>query len=214
MVDVFSKQNKNNTALYCLPLSMRLLTLVICISLSCVVRAQVNDKLGVKGPIKYNNTLFHLSFADKSNGNYYVQEYLPAGDKVESFHNMMSIFLLVDTLSVRNAVKAKADELEKRKKEDPVCRYELNESPDGKEIMVDFVLAQAKGDKVAVVEFNIYRYKQIILADGKKALIIYAYSKRGYSDGITAFFDDLKENRIRYLNGMITADMPDIKQLN
>ncbi len=190
---------------------MRSLTLVICVLLHGVASAQVNDKLGIKGPLKYNSMLFSLAFADKSNGNYYVQEYLPPGDKVETFHNMLSIFLLADTLSVRSAVKAKADELEKRKKDDPVCRYELNQSPDGKEIMVDFVLAQAKGDKVAVVEFTIYRYKQITLADGAKALMIYAYSKRGYGDEIKAFFDDLKENRIRYLNGMITSDMPAVK---
>lgn len=192
---------------------MRSLTLVICILFCHLAHSQVTDKLGVKGPLKYNNMLFSLAFADKSNGNYYVQEYLPPGDKVETFHNMLSIFLLADTLSVRSAVKAKADELEKRKKDDPVCRYELNQSPDGKEIMVDFVLAQAKGNKVAVVEFNIYRYKQIELTNGKKALMIYAYSKRGYGDGITGFFNDLKENRFRYLNGMITSDMPGIKQL-
>lgn len=190
---------------------MRSLTLVICILFCHLAHSQVTDKLGVKGPLKYNNMLFSLAFADKSNGNYYVQEYLPPGDKVETFHNMLSIFLLADTLSVRSAVKAKADELEKRKKDDPVCRYELNQSPDGKEIMVDFVLAQAKGNKVAVVEFNIYRYKQVTLSDGAKALMIYAYSKRGYGDDITAFFDDLKENRIRYLNGMITSDMPAVR---
>ena len=190
---------------------MRSLILVILVLLAQIESLAQVDKIGVAGPLKYNSTLFRLAFADKSNGNYYVQEYLPPGDSLGSFHNMMSIFLLVDTLSVRQAVKQKIAELDKRKKEDPVCRYELNESPDGKEIMVDFVLAQANGDKISIVEFNIYRYKQVALYKGKKALMIYAYSKRGYDDGVKPFFDELKNDRIKYLNGMITTDLPVIR---
>lgn len=60
---------------------------------------------------------------------------------------------------------------------------------------------------MTVVEFNVYRYKQIEISKKKKAIIVYAFSKRNYGEGITAFFKTLKADRTEYLNEMILADI-------
>ena len=61
-----------------------------------------------------------------------------------------------------------------------------------------------------VQEFNIYRYKPIVLDDIKKAILVYAYSKRAYRADITPFFKSLKSERVNLLNTMIASEMPTV----
>jgi hypothetical protein len=49
------------------------------------------DNIGVKGSFKFNDTNFTLSWSSRVNENYYVQEYLPKGEKLDSFKNMITI---------------------------------------------------------------------------------------------------------------------------
>ena len=169
------------------------------------------DRIGVTGPLKFSKTSFNLAWADKPNDKYYIQEYLPKGEKLESFNQMLTIHLFDIDIKTKDAVNQKINELTEKKKIDPTCNYQLIESPDGKEFIVTFFLGESKNDKMTIVEFNIYRYKQIEIAKKKKAIIVYTYSKRGYGADITAFFDTLKTERINYLNEMISVEIPKIR---
>ena len=168
------------------------------------------DRIGVKGPLEFNQTNFKLVWTDHPNDNYYIQEYLPDGEKVESFNQMLTIHLFDTDIETKDAVGQKVKELTERKKTDAVCNYQVTESPDGKEFIVDFLLGESKNDKMTIVEFNVYRYKQIEISKKKKAIIVYAYSKRSYGDEITNFFKTLKADRTNYLNQMISADIPSV----
>lgn len=166
------------------------------------------DRLGVKGPLVFNKTNFNLSWTDKPNENYFIQEYLPEGEKADSFNQMLTIHLFNTDVSTKEAVAQKIEELNARKKTDAVCNYKVNESPDGKEFIIDFLLGESKNDRMTIVEFNVYRYKQIEISKNSKAVVVYAYSKRSYGDGITEFFGTLKQDRVSFLNQMISADLP------
>ena len=168
------------------------------------------DRLGVKGPLEFNKINFKLAWTDKPNDIYYIQEYLPDGEKLESFSQMLTIHLFDTDIKTKDAVGQKVKELTERKKTDAVCNYQVTESPDGKEFIVDFLLGESKDDKMTIVEFNVYRYKQIEISKKKKAIIVYAYSKRSYGDNITNFFKTLKADRTNYLNQMISADIPTV----
>jgi len=168
------------------------------------------DRIGVPGPLAFNKTAFNLAWTSKPSDNYYIQEYLPKGDNVDRFNQMISIFLLVGETKLYDAVQQKVNELNARKKTDPTCNYIVNQNPDKSEYMVDFVLADSKNDKMEVEEFNIYRYKQVDLGD-KKGILVYAYSKRAYGDDITPFFKNLKTDRVDLLNAMIGSEMPTIQ---
>jgi len=167
-----------------------------------------DDRLGVKGPLKFNNINFHLVWADKPSEKYHLQEYLPEGEKVETFNEMLTIHLFDTDIKTKDAVQQKIKELTKRRKTDPVCNYVVTESPDGKEFMVDFLLSESKGYEMTIVEFNVYRYKQVDIGANNKGIIVYAYSKRSYGDDITPFFKTLKNDRTEYLNQMISAEIP------
>ena len=169
------------------------------------------DRLGVKGPLEFNAVNFNLVYSDKPSDTYYIQEYLPEGEKLESFTQMMTIHLFVTDIKTKDAVQQKIKELNKRKKTDAVCNYEVTESPDGKEFMLDFLMGESKNDEMTIVEFNVYRYKQIEISNNKKAIIVYAYTKRSYGEDITDFFKTLGDDRTNYLNQMISAEIPTVK---
>ena len=123
--------------------------------------------------------------------------------------NCYQFFYLLK-IKTKDAVLQKISELKTRKKTDPTRNYILNQSPDGKEYMIDFVLGESKNDKMEVEEFNIYRYTQIDLANNKKGILVYANAKRAYGDDITPFFINLKTDRENLLNSMIATEMPSV----
>lgn len=166
------------------------------------------DRVGVKGPLTFNNTSFNLAWTAKPSDTYYIQEYLPQKETADHFNQMMSIFLLVGDTKLKNAVQQKIKELDTRKKTDPTCNYIVTNNPDETEYMVDFILGEGKNYQMEVEEFNIYRYKQVDLGANKKGILVYAYSKRAYGKDITPFFKNLKTERINLLNTMIETEMP------
>jgi len=170
----------------------------------------VIDYLSVEGPLKFNETDFDLKWSDKPNDKYYIQEYLPKGENLNDFNQMLTIHLFDTDVKLKDAVIQKANELDKRKKTDSVCNYQVTESPDGQEFILDFLLSESKDDEMTIVEFNIYHYRQIELGKKHKAIAVYAYSKRSYGDDITDFFNTLGEDRNSLLNEMISTEKPTI----
>lgn len=166
------------------------------------------ERLGVKGPLTFNQTDFSLAWTDKPSESYYIQEYLPAGETLERFNQMLTIHLFNTDLQTKDAVAQKVKELTERQKTDAVCKYQVIESPDGKKFIVDFLLGGSKDGKMTIVEFNVYHYRQIDISKKKKALVVYAYSKRSYGDDITTFFKTLKEDRATHLKEMVSAEIP------
>ena len=171
----------------------------------------VTNYLSVEGPLRFNKTNFNLKWTDKPNEKYYIQEYLPKGENLNDFNQMLTIHLFDTDIKLKDAVSQKIKELDKRKKTDAVCNYQVTESPDGKEFIVDFLLGESKDDEMTIVEFNIYHYRQIELGKKHKAIAVYAYSKRSYGDDITEFFKTLKDERTTHLNEMIPLQKPSIK---
>ena len=170
------------------------------------------DRIGVPGPLTFNKTTFDLSWTDKPNDTYYIQEYLPKGENSENFNQMVTLHLFETDIDLKDAVRQKMKELEIRKKTDPVCNYLVTESKDrDKQYMVDFLLGQSKNDKMTIVEFNIYHYKKVDLADNKTGILIYAYTKRAYGNDIKPFLSNLEEDRQKLLSTMITLEKPTVK---
>ena len=178
------------------------------------VSDDVTDRIGVKGPLEFNGVNFNLAWSDKPRDNYYIQEYLPEGQKPENFDEMLTIHLFATDMSLEDAVKQKGKELTKRKNSDPLCNYQITESPDGKEYMVDFLLSENKGDDMTIAEFNVYRYKQADLGNNQKGILVYAYSGRSYGEDITPFLEKLKDEKINYLNEMALTNIPDVNIIN
>jgi hypothetical protein len=184
--------------------------LLICVTFGLLTQSPqtgIVDRLGVKGPLKFGDNEFSIEWTNKPNDTYYIQEYLPDGQKIESFKEMLTIQLFNTDIKVEDAVKQKVQELNLRKKTDPVCNYLVNENPVTNEYLVDFLLSDIKDDRVQTVEFNVYRYKQITIGD-RQAILVYSYSRRSYGNKATSFLKSLKNDRLIYLKQMTSTELP------
>lgn len=63
---------------------------------------------------------------------------------------------------------------------------------------------------MTLVEFTIYRYKQVFVTVNQKALLVYAYSKRSYDEEITSFFETIEDDRLDLINLMILSEVPNV----
>lgn len=166
------------------------------------------DRIGVVGPLNFNKTAFNLSWSDKPSETYYIQEYLPAGEQTANFKQLLTLHLFNKDIPLKNAVDQKIQELVNRKKTDAICNYAITQKNGGKEYMVDFLLSESKGNKMTIVEFNIYRYISVDLGKGKKGVLVYAYSKRSYGNDIDGFLKTIKTDRTALLNVMAVSQIP------
>ena len=187
------------------------LTLILSAAFSLsTLLSDITDRLGIKGPLTFSNTKLELAWSDKPSENYYVQEYIPNGEQIGNFKQMLTVHLFTSATIPEAAVQQKAKWLVERKKTDAICNYQITESPDGKEFILDFLVGESKDGKMTIAEFNVYRYQRIEV-EGKDALLVSAYSKRSYGDNITPFLTTLGADRNFYLNEMISFSLPSLK---
>jgi hypothetical protein len=201
-IDKMKNQNKMKKLL--------LLSAILLMSFSTNKNEPI-ERIGLKGPIEFNKTKFTLAWSEKPNANYYVQEYLPKNETVERFNELITVNVFVVDISVESAVQQKINELTKRKETDEVCNFSTMESPNGKEIILDCLLSAQTNNKLDLVEFIMYKYKQIELENNKKAILVYSYSKRSYEGKITKFFENLGTERNKLLKVMASKELPKIQ---
>ena len=186
------------------------LTTIVLMSFSTFQNEPI-DRIGVKGPIIFNNTRYHLSTAQRPNVDYYFQEYVPIDEAVKKFNQLITVNVFIRNSSLENAVQQKAGELNKRMEKDKVCNYSITQGPDGKDSIIDCVLSYEKDGEITAAEFVIYRFKEIELQNHTRAILIYSYSKRSYDTDIFDFFTSLPKDRKELLDLMSLQELPKIR---
>ena len=193
---------------------MRSFSLFLCCCfciLSLSAQTEKKDHFHVPAPIKFNSGQYYLSDSYHPETYYYKQEYLPKGEHADKFNTMVTIDVLIGNLTVKDAIMQKISEIEAMKKSDPVARYETFEHPESGEYMLDFMLSQSEGEMATLVEWNVYRYTTYTDKAGQKGVLLFAYTRRGYGDGIKSFFENLKANRMTMINMLGAYKLPVIQ---
>ena len=160
--------------------------------------------------VAYNKTTYQLSWSAHPANNYYKQEYLPAGEKPDTYTHMIMIEVVTGDISLKDAVHAKINELEQRKKNDPVANYQVTENKTTGEYLLDFVIGQSPGNAAAVTEWNAYRYLKLKDKSGRKGIQLFACSKRGYGAGTTNFLQHLKTERLKEISLFAAYKIPEV----
>lgn len=154
----------------------------------------------VGNPITYCGTEYYLAWAVEPIKNiYYLQEYLPKGETLEHFNQMFTISFMFCDLDPLEAVQSKIEELEERKKTDPVINYKMLEN--NGEYILDFIVSDSATGALHTVEVNVHYYKQMVV-NGRKAIVLCFYSGRAYGDDITQFIKSIPEKRALWYEGM------------
>jgi len=173
--------------------------------------AQVTNYYGTAESIAFNGVDYTLSWSSHPDTRYYKHEYLPKAEVADHFNTMLMLEFIQGDLSAKDAAQAQVKELIKRKKTDPVCNYDMVESPDGQEFILDFLMSDGKADKVRLIEWNAYHYKAYTDKAGHKGVVMFALSHRAYGDDVSPFLKSLHEYRQTNRNEIIKYPIPEIQ---
>ncbi|MDB5117779.1 MAG: hypothetical protein JWQ79_3271 [Mucilaginibacter sp.] len=175
------------------------------------LKYDVKNYYGISETLNFDKINYKLIASYHPNEHYYKQEYIPAGELPDHFNTMLIIDFYITEAPNKKLLELKEKELEDRKKTDVVANYEQFENTELGEYILDFILSDAKGDKISLVEQNTYRYQNYIDKSRHKGILLIGLSKRGYGEGIGDFIKSVKEDKINNINKLSTYPMPKIE---
>jgi hypothetical protein len=171
---------------------------------------KVKDYLHIPGPVEFNKTKYNLSWSSHPSATYYKQEYIPSGQSVEKFTNMIMIEAVTGEFSLQDVVKSKTTELDNRKLADKVTNYRVIENKATGEYLLDFVISAPGDNNNSIVEWNAYRYRKLSDKSGKNGIMLFAYSRRAYGSATTKFLEGLKNERSADINALAAYTIPQV----
>ncbi|MFC3704715.1 hypothetical protein ACFOOL_08080 [Devosia honganensis] len=168
---------------------------------------QADDMLGVPGPISFQEQDYVLSWTSRPNPDYIKQEYVPQGQTVETYSEMILIETVVGAITPIQAAALQVQSLDARKGTDPVVNHQIMQNEASGEVLLDFVVSDLSVDPV-VVEWNAYRYAAL---PGSEGVMLFAVSRRGYGqDGATQFMSGLGALRSEAISALTAQPLPEI----
>ncbi|MDB5123393.1 MAG: hypothetical protein JWP94_1522 [Mucilaginibacter sp.] len=175
--------------------------------------AKVNDGVvnyfDIPETISFNKLDYKLAWSSHPNTIYYKQEYVPAGDTVTRFQDMIMIDFIQIGLPVKAAVEAQVKTIIERKKTDKVCNYQVLKKSDD-DLILDFVMSDySSADNV--VEWSAYHYSQYTDKAGHKGVLLFGVSHRAYKDQIIPFMTSLLKYKTDNLKALSTFPVPEIQ---
>ena len=165
------------------------------------------DMVGVPGPISFQGQNFALAWTANPSQNYFKQEYLPKGQKVESFDDMMIVEALSGAVTPEQAANMQMQGLAERKKTDPVVNYSAMKGDNG-EVLLDFIVSDMQASPI-VIEWNAYRYVPLKQGQG---IALFAITRRAYGqEKGRQFLKDLASQRTKDIQALAAQKFPAVR---
>ncbi|TYT23564.1 hypothetical protein FZO89_15030 [Luteimonas viscosa] len=163
------------------------------------------ERLSVPGPLHLDGQQYHFAWSSHPTPDFYKQEYLPAGQTLERYRQMLVLDLLTIEATPAQLATAKIGELGARKQTDPLVNHDLVLKQDGSAALLDFVLSARDAQGNLVVEWNAYRYQAM-----PEGVLLFGISRRAYGDEDARRFlgEELKQNRSRWIDEIAGLAMP------
>lgn len=169
--------------------------------------AQVQDFLGIPGSITLGGKAYSLARSSQPQPNYTKQEYLPAGQTLPAYQQMILVERVQGGIGVMDAVKAQVDALNKRKGSDPLLNMDVVENKAAGEVLLDFIVSSKDAKGEFTVEWNAYRYARLKADSG---VILLGVSHRAYGNNdAKTFLTGLKAVRATTIKALIEAPLPE-----
>ncbi|KXU37222.1 hypothetical protein AXK11_02650 [Cephaloticoccus primus] len=190
--------------------SLAALAVALAAAFSPVAHAQASKAPAAPTKIEFLEEAYQLAWQSNPQPNYSKYEYLPAGETLARYENMLLLEQLSNGMDVTQVVRAQVESIKERKKTDSVAQFGgLIENPGTGEVLLDFLLSGHAEDGAIIVEWSAYRYSPVKAANGEPAVRLFGYSKRAYgSDAAMAFLEALDEQRDAFINAVVTAQVP------
>lgn len=192
---------------------LHVLAALICVLIAVPAFAQdKTDRLGVPGPLKLGGESYALVWSSQPTADYFKQQYLPSGAKLESYKSMVIVEFLATDRSVADVVAAQTNMIRERKAtNDPVANFAAFENPSTGEVLLDFILSARDQKGEYIVEWNGYRYAEAEL-NGRRGVMLFALSERAYGNQASEqFLRELATFKKARLQALTTAPRPELK---
>lgn len=171
---------------------------------------EVIDRLNIPGPLTFRENEYILTWSKQNSATWAQQQYILRDDDFNNYKELINFSYFDKEIDMETAVKQKVEYVEKRKDrtQDKYSFVSVTESPDGKEIVVDYLVTVVPQEGESYAEYNIDRFKGFD-AGGKKSFLIFSYSKRLAGD-LKYASKSLTKERSRLMEGVITMAIPPI----
>jgi hypothetical protein len=205
---VFSAFNKPN--LFMKPISFLLLSGLITMTAFGQNNQKPVDRLGITGPVNFDNKAYILSWSSHPSANYYKQEYMQAGEDVNRYKSMVMVEAAKGSVTPKLAMDSKVAELKEMAFTNPFISYENFSLAEKGEYILDFVVTQNSVDnKSAIIaERNVYRYRSLPNNGG---VMLFAISVRSYGPDTKSFIANIKNGRNVLVDKVKGFSLPEVR---
>lgn len=171
---------------------------------------EVIDRLTVPGPLTFNENEYFLTWSKQNSATWAQQQYILRDDDLNNYKELINLSYFDKEINLETAVKQKVEYVEKRKErtQDKYSFVGVTESPDGKEIIVDYLVTVVPQEGESYAEYNIDRFKNFDV-NGKKSFLIFSYSKRIAGD-LKYASKALSKERNRLMEAVIKTVIPTV----
>lgn len=161
------------------------------------------------GHIAFGGRRFELAWHAAPQPGYIKLEYLPAGQRLPRYEDMLLIEHLSQGMDVAQVVRHQVDFLTERKRTDPTTQHRLLKSDSGNEYLLDFLLSADDAELGQITEWNAYRYLSQPGPDGVPGVLLFAYSRRAYGGmpGIE-FLRGLRDQKEQDIQALLASPVP------
>ncbi len=173
---------------------------------------QTVDFINIPGPIEYDGSEFFLSWSKPVSKTLYRQQYLLADETIATFTQLLDISFFNKEIEMEKAISHKVEQIQNRQKTDRFAKFNITESPDGTEYIVDYYTSETPEKGEPYMVYNIDRFKSYDDGSGKRFLIL-SYAKRVFGDLKTGS-RALGRERDRLMINAIEYKIPEIKLLS
>ncbi len=169
---------------------------------------EVIDRLNIPGPLKFKENEYFLVWSKQNSATWAQQQYTLRDDDFRNYKELINISYFDKEIDLETAVKQKVEYVEKRKDktQDKYSFVGVTESPDGKEVIVDYLTTVTPKEGEPYAEYNIDRFKNFDL-NGKKSFVIFSYSKRIAGD-LKYASKALNKERSKLMEAVIATAVP------
>ena len=171
---------------------------------------EIIDRLNIPGPLKFNESEYFLAWSKQNSATWAQQQYILRDDDFKNYKELINISYFDKEIDMEMAAKQKVDYVEKlkEKNQDKYAFVGVTESPDGKEMIVDYLITVSPKEGESYAEYNIDRFKSFDV-NGKKSFLIFSYSKRLAGD-LKYASRSLSKERSKLMEAVITTAVPPV----
>lgn len=185
--------------------------LVLSLLLCLVAIPQAQSAENARPPsIEFANTRYQLAWQSNPTPGYSKHEYLPQGQELPYYHNMLLVEQLTNGMTVPQVVQSQIEFVTERKQSDPVAQHRIMSNEQTGEFLLDFLLSAADPEHGTIIEWNVYRYIPQQSADGSEGVLLLGYSARAYGDEEgRSFLIELQESRPQIIQALVSLSVPE-----